>query len=65
MTAADVRAMLKRACTAAGTARAWAEKHGVSQAYVSDVLRGRRDPGEAICRALGLVAEQTYRKVQK
>lgn len=65
MTASDVRTLLKRACAAAGTARAWAEQNKVSQAYVSDVLRGRRNPGEAICRALGLVAEQTYRKVQK
>ena len=65
MTTAEVVAMLKRACTAAGTARAWAKAHGISEAYVSDVLNSRRDPGEAICRALGLVAEQTYRKVQK
>ena len=56
MTTAEVVAMLKRACTAAGTARAWAKQHGVSEAYVSDVLNSRRDPGEAICRALGLVA---------
>ena len=65
MTATEVRSMLKRACTAAGTARAWAKAHGVSEAYVSDVLNSRRDPGEAICKALGLVSEQTYRKVPK
>ncbi len=65
MTTTEVVAMLKRVCTAAGTAKAWAKQHDVSEAYVSDVLRGKKDPGEAICRALGLVAEKNYRKVQK
>lgn len=65
MTADDVRAMLRRACQSAGTARAWATKNRLSEAYVSDVLRGKREPAAAICDALGLEAETIYRKVQK
>jgi hypothetical protein len=38
----------------AGGQRTWAATARVSQAYVSDVLNGRRDPGDSIVRALGL-----------
>ena len=48
----------------AGNAHKSKDKHGVSQAYVSDTLNGRRDPGPAICKALGIVAELSYRKVK-
>jgi DNA-binding transcriptional regulator YdaS (Cro superfamily) len=64
MTAADVRTMLKDACRKAGTSAAWAAKHGLSQAYVSDAINGRRDPGPAICKALGIEAGVSYRKVR-
>lgn len=40
---------------------AWAKKHGLSPAYVSDVINGRRDPGKAILEALGLERVVTYR----
>jgi DNA-binding transcriptional regulator YdaS (Cro superfamily) len=54
MTSLDVCACLRRACRAAGSQQAWAAANGVSSAYVSDVLNARREPGEAILRALGL-----------
>jgi hypothetical protein len=62
MTPDDVRTMLRRACREAGAAVSWAKAHKLSPAYVSDVLNGRRDPGPAICDALGIEAEMTYRK---
>lgn len=40
----------------------WARKHGVSPAYVSDVLAGRREPGKLVLDALGLERVITYRK---
>lgn len=40
----------------------WSRKHGVSAAYVSDVLAGRRDPGKMILDALGLERVVTYRR---
>lgn len=40
---------------------AWAKKHGLSPAYVSDVINGRREPGKAILEALGLERVVSYR----
>ena len=62
MTAQEVRDALRRACNAAGTQKAWADMHDLSPAYVSDVIAGRRDPGQAILDALQLEAMVTYRK---
>lgn len=39
---------------------AWAKSHGVSPAYVSDVIAGRREPGKKILKALGLEKVVTY-----
>ena len=67
MTADEVREILRRACKKAGGMRAWARAHGVSVAYVSDVLLGRREPGPSICAAFQLEAERgetTYRKAK-
>jgi len=62
VTADDVRAMLRRACKDAGSQAAWADLHNLSAAYVSDVINGRRDPADAICSALGIESELTFRK---
>jgi DNA-binding transcriptional regulator YdaS (Cro superfamily) len=56
--------MLREACRKAGTSAAWADKHNVSQAYVSDTINGRRDPGPAICKALGIAPKVSYEKVR-
>lgn len=64
MTADDVRIILREACRKAGTPATWADKHGVSQAYVSDTLNGRREPGPKILRALGLVSAPNYQKAR-
>lgn len=55
----DPRQELRAACDAAGSQKAWAAAHGLSAAYVSDVLRGK-PPGDAILAALGLV--RSYRR---
>ncbi len=57
----EVCRRLSAACKAAGSQRAWAEKHGVSPAYVCDVINARRDPGQSILNALGLVRVVRYR----
>lgn len=49
-----VVARLRKSCNAAGGQSAWAEKHGISPQYVSDVLKSRRLPGDKITQALGL-----------
>lgn len=58
---AFVREMLRAACAKEGSQKAWARKHGVSPAYVGDVLSGRREPGEAICEPLKLERLVLYR----
>lgn len=50
----QVRKRLREKCDAAGSQAAWAKAHGVSAAYVSDVIAGRREPGEAILKAFKL-----------
>lgn len=57
-----VRALLSTRCKEAGGVAPWADGHGVSSTYARDVIAGRRPPGEAILRALGLERVVTYRK---
>lgn len=45
-----------------GNQSAWARSRGISPAYVSDVLAGRRDPGKLILDAIGLERVVTYRR---
>lgn len=56
----DVYARLRRAIRDAGNASAWAMRHRISPQYVSDVLHARREPGDLILSALGLVRVVTY-----
>jgi len=45
-----------------GTAKELARQLGVTEQYLSDVLKGRRTPGPAIIAGLGL--EMVYRPIQ-
>lgn len=60
----DVLAVLERRKEKAGSWRALARELGVSAAYMSDVVRGNREPGDSILRPLGLrkvvKIERTY-----
>jgi len=60
----DVCTMLQAACRAAGGQKVWADRHGISQSYVSDVLNARREPGESILRALKLRKVVRYVEVR-
>lgn len=61
MTHDQFRLHLQRLCEAAGSQTAWAAQHGLSKAYVSDVLRNRRDPSQRICREAGVERRIAYR----
>jgi hypothetical protein len=63
LTREEVLQRLREACEKAGSENAWAKAHGMSQAYVNDAIRGRREPGPAILEAMGLekVIEIRYR----
>ena len=60
MTLDEVLALLLAECEKVKTRAAWAKAHGVSPTYVSDVLMGRREPGQSILDALGLERIVTY-----
>lgn len=53
-TANEVRRFLADECVDAGGQKAWANRHGLSCAYVHRVIHGHRKPGESIVAALGL-----------
>jgi transcriptional regulator with XRE-family HTH domain len=58
----DVIAAIRRSAKEAGTQKALAERLGISESYLADVLGGRKDPGEAILEPLGLERVVTYRR---
>jgi hypothetical protein len=60
MTLDEVIALLRAECEKAGGQAAWAKAHRVSPAYVGDVIRGRRDPGDGILLPLGVEKCVTY-----
>lgn len=49
-----VYSRLRKACDEAGGQSAYARKHGLTPQVISDTLSARRDPSEAILRALKL-----------
>ena len=53
---------LESAISAAGTAKRWAADNGLSEAYVSDVRSGRRNPGPKILNALGILERDVYQR---
>jgi hypothetical protein len=55
-----VYARLRDAIQAAGSQQAFARSIGISPTYLSDVLNARREPGDAILRALGLRKQVRY-----
>jgi DNA-binding transcriptional regulator YdaS (Cro superfamily) len=61
----DVFARLRAACERAGGQGAWAERHGMSAAYVSEVLNAKREPGPGILRALGLQRVVKFAEVRR
>ena len=65
MTEIQVQQMLRLEIALCGSSGKWAVKNEVSAAYVSDVLRGRRDAGDKILRALGLRKIVGYEPVSK
>jgi DNA-binding transcriptional regulator YdaS (Cro superfamily) len=61
-----VVALLVRECRKAGSQKAWADRHGLSGAFVSDAIHGRREPGPTLLDALGLErAPAEYRRKRK
>jgi hypothetical protein len=61
-----VLAALAQSVAAGGNQLSWCKQNGVSPAYLSDVLSGRREPGPKILDVLGLEPVTVYRpKIQQ
>jgi transcriptional regulator with XRE-family HTH domain len=56
--------MLEQLVAAKGSQKEAAKTLRISEQYLSDVLKSRREPGSAILIALGLERHVTFRKVQ-
>lgn len=54
----DVVGKLRAACSEAGGQKAWALSCGVSPQYITDILYGRRVPGDSVLRGLGLQRDE-------
>lgn len=68
LTQLEVLALIQRRIDKAGTLTALAAEWGTSVAYLSDIMRGRRDPGPKILQHFGLSARRakpviTYEKI--
>lgn len=50
----DVCAYIRTRCAAAGSQRAWADLHGFSDQFVSNVLGARKMPSARMLEVLGL-----------
>lgn len=62
LTAHDVITRLRDAIAREGSQKAFAQAHHISEQYLSDVLRGRREPGQKILDALGVERIIRYRE---
>lgn len=65
MNISDVQRKLRWACSYAGSQKRVAEIAGVSPQYISDVLNGKREPGQAILTYLRLERVVSYREVEE
>lgn len=60
-----IRGLVRQAEQSVGGQKALASQWGISVQYISDVLRGYRDPGKSILAALGYERVILYRKIDK
>ncbi|HEX6827265.1 MAG TPA: hypothetical protein VF077_13180 [Nitrospiraceae bacterium] len=65
MNSQAIRRMLERMAEQHGGQRPLARWLNVSEAHLSEVLRGRREAGQTMAKALGLVREVSYKKARK
>ena len=60
LTEDDVRHLLSLACKKLGSQKAFAQTHGLSSAYMSDIINGKRNPSKEICKILGITRSIVY-----
>jgi DNA-binding transcriptional regulator YdaS (Cro superfamily) len=57
--------VLREGIAKAGSLSAYARQIGCSAAYLSDIVNGRREMGEKVCKALGLERVVTYHRSRR
>ena len=62
MSKEEAVSLLRKRVVQRGAQAALAKELGVSQAYISDVLAGHRNPGPTILKSLGLTKVVRYEK---
>ena len=65
MTTEQLRSMLIKRCEYPRTQAAFARELGVSLSYLNQVMRGAREPGKKMLRALGLRRRHYYDEVMR
>lgn len=58
----ETREKLRQACRESGGQSAWCQKHGITAPFLSEILRGRRDPTERVVRLIGLERVMMFRE---
>jgi hypothetical protein len=61
----QVRSVLRATCKREGSQRKWAAKVGVSEAFLSDVLRGKRNVTSRFLRELGYEQVRMFRRTRQ
>jgi len=61
LTDKEIRVKLREACEKAGSQKAWAKKNCLSEAYVSEVIRGK-SIGKSILEALGYNKDYSFKQ---
>lgn len=62
---AEALDLIRKHVAEAGSQSAFARAHGLSNAYVSDTLNGRREPSQAILGTVGLKRRIGYVKSEE
>ena len=65
MTPEEFREYLKEQSQKFGSQKAFARYCGVNEAFLSDVMRGRRDPSAKFLWALGFRRVVTYERIRE
>jgi transcriptional regulator with XRE-family HTH domain len=65
MTLKEFRIYLRMQAQHYGSQKLFARHLGVNEAYLSDVIRGRRDPSEKLLLACGFRRTITYERISK
>ena len=58
-----LREMLLIGVTVSGSQKAFAKKVGISEQYLSDILKGRRESGAKVLKYFGLERVVGYRRI--